>query len=249
MSDDKQFRSEEARKNYEAAERQRAQARKRKAMDARKTELTGKAKTWLKANPKKAILALSAVIVIILLAGVIVGAVSDPLRGKQDNWLLIDTSASSKNHRYEHLADFSIPEGYTRGEYSLYKDGVQQDFFCVADDAAHPVQEVYVTAAKGINSAEYPATVLSYGLHKEAGEPRTLTIAGQACSALYLISDESPWSGEGMGIAHMTFYFDAGNACVTATLRSGTLPFEQLPDEATLLAEAEKVLNGLTMIK
>lgn len=248
---EKKFRSEEARQNYEKNEKQRAAAQKRKACQAKLAEVSGKTVAWLKQNRKTALIAAAAVIAVIVAATVLAGALNDPLRGRQDNWLIIDTAASSKEHRYEHLADFTVPAGYTQGEYSLYKDDAnQQDFFCIADDSASPVQDVYVTGAKGVAAADYPAAVLAYGIHKEAGEPRRLTINGQACSAIYLISDESEWSGEGMAIAHMSFYFDAGaNACVSATFRSGTMPFEQLPDEATMLAEAETILAGLTLVK
>ncbi len=250
MSDKKTFRSEEARKNYEKAERQRAQAQKRKAAEAKKNEMTGKATAWLKQNPRKAVIAAAAVLAVIVLVWMGCKAAFGPLAGKEDNWLIMDVSASSKAHDYQHLADFDMPEGYTRGDYSLYDDGVQQDFFCEAEDAANPVQDVYVSGAKGISAAEYPAVVLSYNIHKEAGEPRQLTIGGKECSALYLVSDESQWSGDDMAIAHMSFYFDTDKgACVTATFRSGTMPFDQLPDEAAMLAEAERVLAGLILVK
>lgn len=250
MSDNKQFRSEQARKNYEKAERQREQAKKRKAREAMKDEMTGKAKAWLKENRKLALTAAAAIAAVILAIALLVGALNDPLKGRQDNWVIIDTAASGKEHCYEHLADFDAPDGYTQGDYSLYKDDeTAQDFFFVADDASAPVQDVYVTGAKGVSAAAYPATILAYGLHKDAGEPRTLTIGGQACTALYLVSDESAYYGEGNAIAHMSFYFDAGNACVSATFRSGTVPYEQVPDEAAMLAEAEKVLAGLTIVK
>lgn len=196
-------------------------------------------------------LVITVIIAAVIIAALWLGvrAATDPLKGKQDNWLIIDVSVGS-NPNYQHLADFEIPAGYTRDDYSLYKDGVQQDFFCIAEDETRTVQDVYVTGAKGIVASEYPATVLAYGIHKEAGEPRTLTINGVECSALYLVSDESEWSGEGMAIAHLSFYFDTGkNACVSANFRSGTMLFDQLPDEAAMLAEAEAILAGLTLIK
>lgn len=247
---EKKFRSEQARKNYEKAERARASARKRKENSAKAEQTMSGVRGWLKANPAKAAaIALAAVVVIAALC-MVVRAATDPLKGQQDNWLILDVSASSSKHDYQHLADFNIPEGFTRDDYSLYKDGVQQDFFCIAEDDSSVVQDVYVTGAKGIDAATYPATILAYGMHKEAGEPRTLTIGDKECTAVYLISDESEWSGEGMAIAHMGFYFETGkNACVSATFRSGTMLFEQLPDEAALLAEAEKILSGLTLVK
>ena len=64
-----------------------------------------------------------------------------------------------------------------------------------------------------------------------------------------MVTDESEYYGEGLNLAHMSFYFDAGDACVTAILRSNMLPMDQLPDEAALLAEAEKLLSALTLTK
>ena len=249
MGDTKKFHSEEARKNYEKKEKLRAQAMKRKAAQSKQHEMSEYAKAWLAEHPMKSLLTASALVVAIAVILLITQALTDPLKGKQDNWLILDTAANG-DPRYEHLADFDIPAGFTRDDYSLYKDGIQQDFFCIAEDEANPVQDVYVTGAKGIDAMSYPQVILDYGLHKEAGEPRQLTIAGKPCTALYLISDESPWSGEGMGLANMTFYFPTDtNACISVTLRSGILPFAQLPDEATLLAEAEKLLAGLTIVE
>ena len=249
MGEQKKFCSDAARKNYEKAERQRAQAIKRKENQAKQAAWTANVLAWLKQNPKQALLAAAALVAVIVLVCVGCKAAFDPLKNKQDNWLILDVSANS-SHDYRHLADFNIPQGYTKDAYSLYDDGVQQDFFCKADDANAVIQDVYVTGAKGVKAADYPAMVLSYGIHKEAGEPKTLTIGGQECSAVYLISDESPWDGEGMAIAHMSFYFDTlHGACVSATFRSGTMQYDQLPDEATLQAEAEKILANLTLVK
>ena len=249
MGETTKFRSEEARKNYEKNEKQRARAIKRKAAQSKQNEMSDYAKAWLAEHPMKSLLAASAAVVVIAVAVLVGQALTDPLKGRQDNWLILDTAASG-NPRYEHLADFDIPAGFVKDDYSLYKEGKQQDFFCVAQDESNPVQDLYVTGAKGVDAAAYPQVILNYGLHKEAGEPRQLTIAGEACSALYLVSDESEWSGEGMGIAHMSFYFPAkSGACVNVTLRSGTMAFEQLPDEAALLAEAEKLLSGLKLVK
>ena len=250
MSDNKQFRSEQARKNYEKAERQREKAKQRKKLKNKTAEMNDYAKAWLAEHPIKSLLTASAVAVVLTLVMLISTALTNPLKDKQDNWLILDVSADSKNPNYQHLADFTIPAGYTRDDYSLYQDGVQQDFFLIAEDETAVVRDVYVTGAKGIDAAQYPAVILSYGLHKEAGEPRTLTINGQECSAIYLVSDESEWDGAGMAIAHMSFYFETDkNACVSATFRSSTMDFSQLPDEATMLAEAEKILAGLTIVK
>ena len=246
---EKKFRSESARKNYEKAEQQRVQAMKRKERQTKQAKSAAQFKGWLKQNPKQALIATAALVAVIVLVCLVGKVAFDPLKGKQDNWLILDVSAT-KSADHQHLANFDIPQGYTKDTYSLYDDGVQQDFFCTANDANAVIQDVYVTGAKGISAAEYPVAVLSYGIHKEAGEVKTLTIGGQECSAVYLVSDESEWDGEGMAIAHMSFYFDTPyEACVTATFRSGTMLYEQLPDEATLQAEAEKILANLTLVK
>lgn len=249
MSDNKQFRSEEARKNYEKAERQRARAKQRKARAARTEELTGKAKAWAGDHIRLLLIAAAAIALVVIAANLLSGVIRDPLKGRQDHWVIIDTAADGKAARYEHLADFTIPAGYTRDDYSTYTDETTQDFFCIADDRSAVVQDVYVSGSKALDAADFPATILSYNLHKAAGEPRQLTVNGQPCYALYMVTDEAEYYGEGLNLAHMSFYFDVGNACVTAIFRSNMLPMEQLPDEATMLAEAEKILNGLTLVK
>ena len=249
MSDNKQFRSEEARKNYEKAERQRAQAKKRKAMEAKTAEMSDYAKEWLKLHPLKSLVAVALMSVLIGVVILVGNAVSDPLRGKQDNWLIMNVSGTSAAD-YRHLADFEIPAGFTRDDYSSYDDVTTQDFFCIADDKAAVVQDVYISGSKNLTAAEFPVSILSYGLHKAAGEPRRLTVAGKDCHALYMVTDESAYYGEGMHLAHMSFYFDTDEgACVTAVLRSNMMPMEQLPDEAAMLAEAERILANLTLVK
>lgn len=244
------FRSEEARKNYESAERQRTKTKQRKARHAKAAEMGQQAKTWLTHNPLKSLAAAAAAIILIILAVAVTNAVTDPLKGKQDNWLIVNVSGTA-NADYRHLADFDIPQGYTRDDYSTYSDEITQDFFCIANDQTAVVQDVYISASKAqLSAAEFPATVLSYNLHKAAGEPRQLTIAGKDCHALYMVTDESEYYGEGLHLAHMSFYFDTDEgACVTAIFRSNMMPLDELPDEAAMLAEAERILANLTLVK
>ena len=175
MGEQNKFRSEQSRKNFEKAERQRANAQKRKAFTAKKTELTGKVASWLSANKKKAALIAAAAVLVLVLVWLgckwFVGPDGSvpyffgTLVGKQGNWLVINTAPDGEEPRYYHLADFDIPAGYTRDDYSVFKDGIQQDFFCIANDESHVVQDVYISAAKNLSAAEYPHTLLSYGLH------------------------------------------------------------------------------------
>lgn len=260
MSDKKTFRTEEARRNYEKAERQRAQAQKRKAFRAWKDEQTGKAAAWLKQNRKTAVLTAAAVIAAVLLVWLgckyFVGPEGSipnffgTLVGKQDNWLIVDTSENSREPRYQHLADFDIPQGYHLSDFSVFDDGMQQDFYCMADETGGMVQDLYVSGAKNMIAAEYPATLLSYQMHADSTEVREVTIAGKTGHALTLTFDESDTDGEGMAYRSFCMYIDTDKgACVTVMISSPTLPLAELPDEAALMAEAEKLLVGLTLVK
>lgn len=260
MSDKKQFRSEEARKNYLKNEKRRALAAKRKEFQAKKADLTEKAKAWLAGNKKQVVIIAAAVIAAVVLLwlgckwfvgpGGSIPNFFGTLVGAQDNWLIINTAPDGKAPRYYHLADFDIPEGYKLDEFSVFGDGMQQDFYCKAETEGGVVQDIYISGAKNMVAAEYPAILLSYGMHKEATQPREVTIAGKTGHAVCLTFDESDTDGEGMGYSSLCMYIDTDeNACISVMISSPTLPMEQLPDEATLLAEAETLLSGLTLVK
>lgn len=260
MSDKKTFRTEEARKNYEKAERQRAQAQKRKAFQAKKDELTGKATAWLKQNPKKAAISAAAVIAAVVLVWLGCKYFVGPdgsipnffgtLVGKQANWLVVDTAEDSRAPRYQHLADYDIPDGYHLSDFSVFADGMQQDFYCTADEKGGVVQDVYVSGAKNMIAAEYPSVLLSYQMHMDSTEPREVTIAGKTGYALTLTFDESDTDGEGMAYRSLCMYIDTDKgACISVMISSPTLPLAELPDEAALMAEAEMLLAGLTLVK
>lgn len=260
MGEQKQFRSEAARKNYQKQEKRRERAIQRKALKAKTNELTAKATAWLKQNPKQAIITAVAVIAVIVAAwlgskwligpGGSIPNFFGTLVGKQDNWLIINTAEDGKDPRYYHLADFDIPQGYQLDDFSVFDDGMQQDFYCKAEAEGGVVQDIYISGAKNMVAAEYPAILLSYGMHKEATEPRAATVAGKEGHIVTLTFDESDTDGEGMGYTSLCMYIDtAEDACISVMISSPTLPMEQLPDEAALLAEAERILSGLTMIE
>ncbi|MBR6668455.1 MAG: hypothetical protein IKL25_08875 [Clostridia bacterium] len=259
MSNQKNFRSEESRRNYQKAERQRARDRKAKERYVQRRAQREKLAAWLKQHSKKLIIAAAVIAVLILLWQVVpiitgvAGSIPNyfgTLHGTEENWLIINTAPDKDDPRYYHLADFDIPAGYTRDDYSVFKDGVQQDFFCIADSADVTVQDVYVTAARDIVAAEYPYKILSYNLHWQAGEPHAVTVNGMEGYCIFLISNEIEGSGEGMGISYLSYYFDTDKgACVIATFRSATMPYGELPDEATMIAAAEPILSGLTLVK
>lgn len=260
MGEQRQFRSEQARKNYEKVERQRARAMKRKAAKATQADASAKAKDWLKSNRKQAVIAaacaLAAIVLVWLGCKWFVGPGGSipnffgTLVGKQDHWLVIDTAEDGKTPRYHHLADFAVPEGYQLDDFSVYDDGMQQDFYCTALAEDGIVQDIYISGAKNVSAEAYPSLLLAYGFHSEAGEVTYADIAGKDAYYVCLTFDESDTDGEGMAYRSLCIYIDTDKgACITAMVNSRTLPQAELPDEAALLQEAESILSGLTLVK
>lgn len=260
MGEKKQFRSEAARRNYEKTEKQRAQAIRRKEFRAKKADLTAKAKAWLEENPRLAIAGTAALVVLILLVWLACKWFVGPggsipnffghLVGAQEDWLIIDTAENGDTPRYQHLADFAIPEGYQRGEFSAFADELQQDFYCSAVESGGAIGNFYISGAKNMTGAAMLEALLSYQVHQEAIGPKAAVIAGKDVNYAYLTFDESDTSGEGRGYSSLCIYVDTDKgACVTAMLNSPTLPMAEVPDEAALLAEAEIILSGLTIVK
>ncbi len=257
---EKQFRSEAARKNYETQEKRRAQAAKRKALQAKWAKTRDDASAWLKQNPKKALTAaVCAVIAIVLIwlgckyfvgPG---GSIPDffgKLVGAQENWLIINTAEDGKTPRYFHLADVTIPEGYAEGDFTALPNELAQDFYLLPAEKDGLVRNVYISGAKNMKAEEYIPLLLSYQLHKEATEPKQIEIAGKSAWYVSLVFDESDTDGEGKAYRALCFYIDAkAGSCVTAMISSPTMALEELPDEAALMAEAEKILAGVELVK
>lgn len=260
MAEQKQFRSEQARRNYEKQEKLRTQAARRKALQAKKAELTGTARTWLKENRSlAAAIAVAAVVVLVILwlackwfigpDGSIPNFFGH-LVGVEENWLIIDTAATNDDPRYHHLADFDIPEGYKKDDFTVFTDGIQQDFYCTPVEEGGVICDFYIAAAKNMTGATYLDTLLSYQSHQTASEPRQAVIAGKDVNYVYMTFDESDTDGEGMAFSCLCIYIDTPQgSAVSAMINSYTVPAEEMPDEAALLAEAEYILSGLTVLK
>ncbi len=260
MSDRKQFRSEKTRKNYEKQEKKRAAAARRKALRTKTDSLLLTAKAWLRENRRQAAIIAGAAALVIALAwlgcqyfvgpGGSIPNFFGSLVGVEPDWLVINTAAEGKAPRYHHLADFAMPEGYELAEFTAFDDEKHQDFYIQPIQEGGLVCDAYVSGAKNMKAGEYIPVLLSYGMHKEATEPRQGIIAGKEAHYVCLTFDESDTDGEGMGYRALCIYMDArAGACVSAMVSSDTLPFEELPDEAALLAEAEKILSNLTLME
>ncbi len=260
MSEKKQFRSDEARKNYEKQEKLRTQAAKRKVFEAKKAEVTAKAKDWLHAHRKQVATGAGIAVVVLLILWLACKWFIGPegsipnffghLVGVEDNWLIIDTAKTNDDNRYHHLADFDIPEGYKKDEFTVFTDGVQQDFYCTPIEEGGVICDFYIAAAKNMSGEEYLEALLGFQSHQTASEPKKAVIAGKDVNYVYMTFDESDTDGEGMAFSCLCIYIDTPQgSAVSAMINSYTVPAAEMPDEATLLAEAEYILSGLTIIK
>lgn len=257
MSEKKQFRSEEARRNYEKQEKQRERAARRKVYEAKKAETTGRVNDWLRAHSKAVKITVSVAAVALVLAWLLCkwfvgpgGSIPDffgHLVGVEDNWLILNTAEKGKDPRYHHLADFDIPQGYEKGEFTVFTDGVQRDFFCKPVAEGGLICDFYISAAKNMTGAKYLDMMLSYQTHKTVSEKKTAVIAGKDVNYVYMTYDDK--EVEGQGFSCLCIYADTKQgSCVSAVINSYTVPHALLPDEAALLAEAENILAGLTIV-
>ncbi len=257
---DKHFRSETTRKHYETQEKRRVRAARRKALKAKWAKIKADASAWVRQNPRKALTGAACVIA----AAVLIwlgceyfvgpgGSIPDffgKLVGAQENWLIINTAEDGQTPRYHHLANVTLPEGYEPENFSALTGEHEQDFYIQPIQKDGPVQDAYISGAKNMKAADYIPVLLSYEMHKEATEPRQIEIAGKTAWYVSLVFDESDTDGEGMAYRALCFYIDAAaDSCVTAMISSATLPYEELPDEAALLAEAETILAGVELVK
>lgn len=169
----------------------------------------------------------------------------------QDNWLVIDTD-NHVSKRYHHPGSFDAPAGYTPGDFTKYTDGVARDFYLVADDPEAMVSLIYVDAAPELTGAEYiqrsidmRSDALNAGSTVEVGEPFTATVAGEEAHCLYMLFT-TPEGSYGC----LLLGFDAPrNVCITAILSGSYTTLENVQTQEQLLAEAQVLLAGLTIVK
>ena len=169
----------------------------------------------------------------------------------QDDWLVIDAD-NKVSKRYHHPASFVIPQGYEKGEFTKYNDGVAQDFYLLNTDNDAPVNLVYVDAAPELNAQEYiqrtidmHANALNEGSTVTLSEPFTATIAGEKAQCIYL--HFSTLNGD---YGSLVCGFDAPRSvCVTAVISGSYTTPENVQTQEQLLAEAEILLAGLTIVR
>lgn len=234
-------------------------ARNTRAANERARAEDAQRKAWWAAHGKHVLIAVIAVIALIVAVLLIRHFVEEsalPVEIRntsaiQDNWLVIDTD-NKLSKRYHHPASFDIPEGYEKGEFTKYNDGVARDFYLVATDPEAAVSLVYVDAAPELTAEEYiqrsidmRENALNTGTTVTVGEKFTATIAGEEAHCLYLRF--STTQGD---YGCLLCAFDAPrNVCVTATISGNYTTPENVQTADQLLTEAQTLLAGLTIVR
>lgn len=277
MGEHKQFRSEEARKNYEKQERLRIRAARRKKLRAQKQALTAKSAAWLKANPKRAALTALAVIAVVVLIwlgckwcfgpGGSIPNFFGYLRGVEDSWVVtdlnprsnqnrnssaVDGAPRSKTPRYFHLATLESLDGFTQDtDFPAMTHETNQDLHYIADDEDGLLASVYVFGIANKTAEKHISDVLStLSVSNVSGEVMQETIGGFDTHYTYFVYDqEADASGEVTeAYGSLCLCIDTTeDACVLVILNTPNLPKDELPTADDLLPEAEKVLANLSV--
>lgn len=277
MGEQKQFRSEQARKNYEKQERLRARAARRKAFQAKKTDVTDRCITWLKANKKQAItIAAAAAAVIVLLwlgckwffgPGGSLPNFFGYVRGIEDSWVVTDlnprtnqnsgssnvnNAPRSKTPRYFHLASLSPLEGFTQElNFTFNADETNQDQHYTANEKNGPVESVYVFGIANKTAEKHAGDMVSVmNMASVSSEVMTQTISGFDTRYVYFVYDQEPDETGAVKEAYASLCLcidTTEDACVLAVLNSYVEAKEELPTMEALLTEAETVLKNLTV--
>ena len=217
MGEQKQFRSEQARKNYQKQERQRALAARRKALRSRLQVLTDSALSWLKQHTKQAvIIAVAAVLAVVLLwlgckwfvgPGGSLPNFFGTLRGVEDTWVvtdlnphtnshkysaLADSYAYSKTPRYFHVATLAPLEGYTQDPgFTISGDEMNQDQHYINNDENAVLNSAYVFGIANKTAGQHAADMVASmtGMANQSSEIMQATIAGHDATYVYFLYD------------------------------------------------------------
>ncbi len=276
MGDKGQFRSEEARRNYEKQEKQRLRAAKRKEYNAKKAALTEKAGAWFKANRKQVTIGVAALAAVILLAGLVSNFFAGPggslpviggkVRGMQESWVVadlnprsngnagssnVDRAPRSKTPRYFRLAELAPLSGFTQQENRNAGDKNVQNQHYIAEEKGGLVESVYVFGIANKTAAKHTGDMVSVmSLSEVTSEIKTAAIAGHDVQYVYfLYNGEADAAGEvTTAYASLCLCIDTTqDACVLVLLNTPNVAKEDVPPADVLLAEAEAVLRNLTV--
>lgn len=277
MGEQKQFRSEQARKNYEKQERQRAQAARRKELTTRRNELTGRASSWVKDNRKLvSLIAAGAALLIVLLwlgckwfvgPGGSLPNFFGHVRGVEDTWVVtdlnprtnlntgssnVDGTSYGKSPRYFHLATLDPLEGFTQDPgYTINTDKTNQDQHYISTDKNSVLESAYVFGIANKTADKHAGDMVSVmSLSNVTSDIVKATIAGHDVTYVRFVYNQDP-DADGVvteAYASLCMCIDTTkDACVLVVLNSSIVPVEQVPTMDAMLAESEVILRNLTV--
>ncbi|MBQ7848947.1 MAG: hypothetical protein IJ343_04415 [Clostridia bacterium] len=236
------------------AQNQQAIARRRQAEEARKKE-------WWDMHFKHVLIAVIAAVVLLIAGIVAYNLYTDSLlparignlNDIQEDWLVIDTDNTVRK-RYHHPASFTVPEGYTKSDFTTRSDGVQRDFHCNAASEDQLVESFFISAYSELTAEEYiervianaPNALSDENMKVANAEPLKGVVAGKDASYLYMTYSRD----ENTAYSCLFVAYDAPrDVVVSSVLSSRDSAPDAVPSADALLAEAETLLAGLTIVE
>lgn len=175
------------------------------------------------------------------------------LQGVEENWIVADQS-TTKTPRYYKMGTFTAPEGYTLDpDYHVVSDSLTQTFYYTADDENALIHSIYVAGIKNKSAEEMVKTVAAYNIFAE--EPiNSEELIGDFNAKWLLgkINDDANATAESaleMGHVQLNIYIDSVQDASVLVFMSSKYqtPAAELPSNEEFLAEAEKILSGLSV--
>ncbi len=175
------------------------------------------------------------------------------LQGVEDNWI-VTNQGTSKSPRYYKMGEFTAPEGYTLDpDYTVTSDPIEHTLYFLADDEKAPVHSIYVSGIRNKTAAEIMDSVGGNVVNATGGTRGDTPIGGhEAVWGITRINDDQNATQDSelvIGHAQLTVYVDSiKNASVLVFMNStSNTPADEIPSDEVMLAEAEKIVAGLTL--
>ena len=169
------------------------------------------------------------------------------LIGVEDSWI-VRNLGTTKHPLYFKFGQVDAPEGYTLdADYSVTSDKSEQSFYYNADDESAAVQSVYYAGVKEKTSQEMLDTVMSSGMYASLSEAKETEIAGMKVHYVYAQMNPDSTDASVFSALLIMYADTVKDSCVLINCTSGHLTQDQLPDEAAMLAEAEKLVACLKL--
>lgn len=169
------------------------------------------------------------------------------LIGVEDSWI-VRNLGTTKHPLYFKFGQVDAPEGYTLdADYSVTSDKSEQSFYYNADDESAAVQSVYYAGVKEKTSQEMLDTVMNSGMYASLSEAKETEIAGMKVHYVYAQMNPDSTDASVFSALLIMYADTVKDSCVLINCTSGHLTQDQLPDEAAMLAEAEKLVACLKL--